>query len=663
MAGRIGLTDIAPSVACGKHPAKAVAGRPLTIGAIVFREGHDAVAANVVLRPVSTNGARPRPSGPLVRMTPGEVGTDRWTASVTPDAPGMWTIVIEAWSDPLETWRHAVEVKIAAGQDAAELANDLEGGARLLDKVSRRPRHPHAVALRSAVQALRDESLTLSDRVLPATNPDLWAALVADPVRELVTRSQPVPLWVERELAEFSAWYEFFPRSVNAEIAADGTPLRHGTFADAAGMLPRVAEMGFDVVYFPPIHPIGELNRKGRNNSVTCEPTDVGSPWAIGSKDGGHDAIHPELGTLQDFDALVAEADRLGLQVALDLALQCAPDHPWVTSNPEWFTTRPDGSIAYAENPPKKYQDIYPLNFDNDPAGLYAECLRVTQHWIDHGVTIFRVDNPHTKPINFWEWLIGKVHEEHPEIIFLAEAFTKPAMMHELAKVGFTQSYTYFTWRTEKDEIIDYGVELVESSDYMRPNFFVNTPDILHSSLQYGGRPMFAIRAILAATLSPTWGVYSGFELFEHVAVRHGSEEYLDSEKYQLRPRDYAAALAENRSLEPLLTGLNRIRRAHPALQRLKGLWFHGISNDQLLCYSRQDEVSGDTVLVCLTLDSFTAQWGTTDLNLPALGLQWGQEFEVEDLLSGQVFRWGQFNTVGLDPNQQVAHVFAVRKS
>jgi len=663
VAGRIGLTDITPSVACGKFPAKAVIGRPLEIGATVFREGHDAVAANVLFRPVPVKGVpRGRPNGGLNRMTPGIPGTDRWSAQVIPVSLGLWTLSVEAWSDPLETWRHAVEVKWAAGQTADELANNLEDGARLLDKIVRRPRNAMAGTVKAAAAALRDTSLALPDRIAPALDAQTWAALEADPIRELVTKSAPLQVRVESPLAEFGSWYEFFPRSSGARIAEDGSPLRHGTLQDSIGELPRVAAMGFDIAYLPPIHPIGEVNRKGRNNSVVCEPEDVGSPWAIGSAAGGHDAVHPELGTIDDFDDFVGAAAEHNLQVAIDLALQCAPDHPWVAAHPEWFTTRPDGTIAYAENPPKKYQDIYPLNFDNDPAGLYAEVLRVVEFWISHGVKVFRVDNPHTKPINFWQWLIARVQANTPDAIFLAEAFTKPAMMHELARVGFTQSYTYFTWRVGKQEIADYGVELVAASDYMRPNFFVNTPDILHASLQYGGPAMFAIRAVLASTLSPTWGVYAGYEVFEHLAVREGSEEYLNSEKYQLRPREFAAAAAEQRSLEPFIARLNHIRREHPALQRMKGLWFHQVSNDSLLCYSRHDPASGDTVLVVTALNGLQTHWGETDLYLPALGLGWGSRFQVEDMVSGQMYSWGQFNVVGLEPERQVAHIFSVRR-
>ncbi len=483
-------------------------------------------------------------------------------------------------------------------------------------------------------------------------------------MRDLVHASPRYPLFIDRDRALYGAWYEFFPRSIGAQLAGDpvapAKPARHGTLKDATEHLDYVASLGFDVVYLPPIHPIGEVNRKGPNNTLVAASWDVGSPWAIGSKDGGHDAIHPQLGTMADFTAFVKRARELDLEVALDFALQCAPDHPWVSAHPEWFTTKPDGTIAYAENPPKKYQDIYPLNFDNDPKGLYAECLRIVRHWIDAGVTIFRVDNPHTKPLNFWQWLLGEVRKTNPEIVFLAEAFTRPAMMHELAKIGFHQSYTYFTWRNERDELREYGEELVESAHYMRPNFFVNTPDILNEYLVHGGPGAFSIRAILAATLVPTWGVYSGFELYEHLPVREGSEEYLDSEKYQLRPRDYAGAIAEGRSLAPLLARLNEIRRAHPALHQLRNLRFHEVWGDDILAFSKRDDVSGDTILVICTTNSHDAREATVKLDLPALGMSWDSGFAVRDLLSGAEYHWGEFNYVRLDPHSQPAHIFEI---
>jgi starch synthase (maltosyl-transferring) len=656
--GRLGVADVAPVVSCGRYPARAVVGEQVPIAATVFREGHDAVAANVAWRSPSGETA------PFRRMTPGVPGTDRWHTTVVPTEPGAWTYAVEAWGDPVGTWRHRVEVKIDAGQGAEDLANDLEDGARLLTRALKQIPEERRAPVAAAAGALRDESLDIPHRVGPALGTEVTALLDEFPVRELLTRSPRYTVWVDREQAAYSAWYELFPRSEGAEIAPDGRPVRHGTFKDAAKRLPQIAEMGFDVVYLPPIHPIGKVNRKGRNNTLLPGPEDVGSPWAIGSDEGGHDAIHPQLGTIEDFDDFVARTRECGMEVALDLALQCAPDHPWVAAHPEWFTTRPDGSIAYAENPPKKYQDIYPMNFDNDPKGLYAEVLRVVQHWISHGVKVFRVDNPHTKPLNFWHWLIWEVKKTDPDVLFLAEAFTKPAMMHTLAKVGFTQSYTYFTWRTEKWEIEEYARELVAATDYMRPNFFVNTPDILHETLQWGGPPMFKIRAVLAALMSPAWGVYSGYELYEHLPVRPGSEEYLDSEKYQLRPRDYEQALREGRSLAPYLTHLNRIRRAHPAMKHLRNLAIHHVDNERVLAFSRSDAETGDTVLVLVTLDPFTPAEATTSLDMPALGLDWHDRFGVHDEMSGgsHDYEWGQHNYVRLDPHVEPAHVFVVRR-
>jgi starch synthase (maltosyl-transferring) len=656
--GRLGISDVAPVVSCGRYPARAVVGEHLPIAATVFREGHDAISANVAWR--GPDGE----TGPFIRMVPGVPGTDRWHATVVPTAEGAWTYAVEAWGDPVATWRHRVEVKIDAGQGPEDLANDLEDGARLLQRGMRNVAPEGREVLEAAAAALRDTDRDLVHRVGPALAADVTALLRDNPVRELLTRSPRYTVWVDRKQALYSSWYELFPRSEGAENQPDGTPARHGTFKDAARRLPAIAEMGFDVVYLPPIHPIGRVNRKGRNNTLMPAPQDVGSPWAIGSEEGGHDAIHPQLGTFEDFDDFVDRTRELGMEVALDFALQAAPDHPWVAAHPEWFTTRPDGSIAYAENPPKKYQDIYPLNFDNDPKGLYAEALRVIRLWVSHGVKIFRVDNPHTKPLNFWHWLIWEVKKTDPDVLFLAEAFTRPAMMHGLAQIGFTQSYTYFTWRTGRRELEEYGRELVAAADYMRPNFFVNTPDILHESLQVGGPPMFRIRAVLAALLSPSWGVYSGYELYEHLPVREGSEEYLDSEKYQLRPRDYDAALREGRSLTPYLTHLNRLRRDHPALQQLRNLRFHHVDNENLLAFSKRDDETGDTVLVVVTLDPYSPQEGTTSLDLPALGFGWNDRMVVHDEMSGGVrdYEWGQSNFVRLDPHVEPAHVFVVRR-
>ena len=659
--GRLGITDVSPVVSCGRYPARAVVGEHLPVAATVFREGHDAVAANVAWRgPDGSQG----PAGPLIRMVPGVPGTDRWHATVVPTDEGAWTFAIEAWGDPVATWRHKVEVKIDAGQGPEDLANDLEDGARLLQRALRNVPSDRRGVLEAAAEALRDTNRDLAHRVGPALTAEVTALLDEHPVRELLTRSPRYTVWVDRKKALFSSWYELFPRSEGAEIDADGTPRRHGTFKDAARRLPQIAQLGFDVVYLPPIHPIGKVNRKGRNNTLMPGPEDVGSPWAIGSDEGGHDAIHPQLGTFEDFDDFVAATREHGMEVALDLALQAAPDHPWVTEHPEWFTTRPDGSIAYAENPPKKYQDIYPLNFDNDPKGIYAEVLRIVRLWVGHGVKIFRVDNPHTKPLNFWHWLIWEVKKTDPDVVFLAEAFTRPAMMHTLAKIGFTQSYTYFTWRTAKWELEEYGRELVAAADYMRPNFFVNTPDILHASLQHGGPPMFRIRAVLAALMSPSWGVYSGYELFEHLPVREGSEEYLDSEKYQLRPRDYDRAIREGRSLAPYLAHLNRLRNAHPALQQLRNLRFHHVDNENLLAFSKRDDETGDTVIVVVALNPYSVQEGITSLDMPALGLDWNDRMVVHDEMGGGTsdYEWGQVNFVRLDPHVEPAHVLVVRR-
>jgi len=649
--GRLGIDDVAPVVSCGAHPAKAVVGEMVPIAATVWREGHDAVAATVVWR-----GPGERTGAMQVPMSEG-AAPDRFHALVTADRPGTWTFRVDAWSDPVSTWRHAVEVKAGAGQSAAELANDLETGARLLERAARVVAKEGRVRVLAAATALRSDA-PLTQRLAPALSAEVTELLRRHPVRDLLTRGKPYQVLVDRPRALFGSWYEFFPRSTGG-VDADGRAV-HGTFATAAAELPRIADMGFDVVYLPPIHPIGEVNRKGPNNSLAAGPDDVGSPWAIGSAHGGHDAVHPRLGTLADFDAFVARTTELGMEVALDLALQAAPDHPWAAEHPEWFTVLPDGSIAYAENPPKKYQDIYPVNFDNDPAGCYAEVLRVVRHWAAHGVRIFRVDNPHTKPPDFWEWLIGEVRRTEQDVLFLAEAFTRPARLYGLARLGFTQSYTYFTWRTAKQELTEFGQELARMADELRGNLFVNTPDILHASLQHGGPAMFAVRAALAATLSPTWGVYSGFELFESAALREGSEEYRDTEKFQLRPRDFAGALARGESLQPYLTRLNEVRRAHPALQQQRTLHFHDVDNDALLAYSKTDPVTGDAVLVVVNLNPFGPEEASVRLELSVLGRGWDERFWVRDEITAESYEWGQVNYVRLEPWRGAAHVLAL---
>ncbi|MQY31662.1 alpha-1,4-glucan--maltose-1-phosphate maltosyltransferase [Nocardia aurantia] len=649
MTGRIAIDDTSPAIPGGR-PAKAVVGEIFPVRTVVWREGHDAVAANLAVRGPGSGRIQ------RIRMTP-DYEPDVFNATFTPDRPGLWTFRVEGWSDPLATWRSAVEAKLAVGQNAADLANDLEIGARLLERAAQAVPKQQWQRLRAAAAALRGDG-QLPARVAPAFSTEVTEILRDHPVREMVTRGPQYTVLVQRRRALYGAWYEFFPRSTGGWDAA-GNPV-HGSFVTAAKELPRIAAMGFDVVYLPPIHPIGAVNRKGPNNSLTAEPGDVGSPWAIGSAEGGHDAIHPQLGTAEDFTEFVDTARQLGLEVALDLALQCAPDHPWVTSHPEWFTTLPDGTIAYAENPPKKYQDIYPINFDTDPDGLYAEVLRVVRHWISLGVTIFRVDNPHTKPADFWEWLIAAVRNTDPDVLFLSEAFTRPARLYGLARRGFAQSYTYFTWRTGKHELAEFGRELAAKADEARPNLFVNTPDILHESLQHGGPGMFAIRAVLAATLAPTWGVYSGFELFEHQAVRPGSEEYLDSEKYQLRPRRFAEAAAHGESLEPWLTRLNEIRRAHPALQQLRCIAFHDTDNDALLAYSKVCPASGDAVLVVVNLNPYGTEDGMISVDLPAIGREWHDHPVVHDEVSGDEYHWAQTNYIRLDPARSVAHILSL---
>jgi len=671
--GRIAIDDVAPVVSGGTYPAKAVVGEIVPVCATVWREGHEAVAATLVVRyrgqayPQVDAGSLPSPDepapdpvAPTVRvkpvrspMSPGRA-PDVFHGHFTPDRVGLWTFRVDGWGDPITSWRHAVVAKLEAGQGEEDLDNDLVVGAALLERAAagvpradRAPLHEAAEALRRPGDPLIRAALALSHQVSEL--------LETYPLRELVTRGRQYGVWVDRPTARCSAWYEMFPRSTGGRDAA-GRPL-HGTFTTASAALGRIAAMGFNVVYLPPIHPIGAVHRKGPNNSVTAEPGDVGSPWAIGSSAGGHDAVHPDLGTIRDFDTFVATARENGMEIALDLALQCAPDHPWATSHRQWFTELPDGTIAYAENPPKKYQDIYPLNFDNDAAGLSAEVLRVVRHWISHGVRIFRVDNPHTKPPDFWAWLIGQVKATDPDVLFLSEAFTRPARMYGLAKLGFTQSYSYFTWRTAKWELEEFGRQIAEHADYARPNLFVNTPDILHESLQNGGPGMFAIRAVLAATMGTSWGVYSGYELFESAAVSPGSEEYLDSEKYELRPRDFVGALAAGRSLEPFLTRLNEIRGLHPALCQLRTIRFHHVDNDALLAYSKFDPVSGDTVLVVVTLNPFAVEQGTLWLDMGALAMAPYDRFWVRDEISGEEYQWGQDNFVRLEPARAVAHI------
>ncbi|MFS0180934.1 maltotransferase domain-containing protein [Corynebacterium striatum] len=647
MTTRLAIDDVRPSLS-GSVPSKAVVDEVIPVTALVWREGHDAVAATLSV----WNSDSPAVSS--VTMDFDSVNPDRVHGVFTPATPGRWFFRVDAWSDPMATWRNAITKKMEASQSAQELSNDLLHGTELFERASLQSPTDKAALLIDAARALSDESLDPTERVQLALSEETTKLLHTHPLRDLLVEGEIHEVLVERREALFNSWYELFPRSTGG-WDEDGQPV-HGTFKTTQKALERVAEMGFDTVYFPPIHPIGEVHRKGKNNSVVAEPDDVGSPWAIQD----HSATHPQLGTMEDFKELVARAKELGLEVALDLALQASPDHPWAQTNPEFFTVLPDGTIAYAENPPKKYQDIYPLNFDNDPDVIYNEIFRVVMLWVDAGVTTFRVDNPHTKPANFWNWLISKVHVTHPEVIFLAEAFTRAPRLFGLAKAGFTQSYTYFAWQTSKYELTEFAKMHVEQADICRPNLFVNTPDILHESLQTGGRAMFAIRAVLAATLSPLWGVYSGYELYEHEAVAPGSEEYLDSEKYELRPRDFQVALKKGASLEAYIRLLNLIRRENPALQQLRNLKFHNADNENIIAYSKADPATGNVVLAVVNLDPRNAQEATVTVDMEAIGRADGDVYTVHDAITGAAYNWSNRNFVRLEPMRDVAHVFVL---
>ncbi|WP_442928277.1 maltotransferase domain-containing protein [Microbacterium sp. MMO-56] len=658
--GRIPLSLPHPSVPDARYHPSAYVGEAVPFQVTAFREGHDLIGVHVRLT---------APSGAvsLHRLSALHDGFDRWRTSVEPLEQGRWTFRFEAFADDFATWEHAADLKIAAGVDSALMR---EIGARLLTRAATEKDRGAAQirALRAAAAALRDAQTSDEDALVVVRDPQLAGFFRERPLQSLLTVGPDEELLVERERAGVGAWYEFFPRSEGAKRLKDGT-IKSGTFRTAAKRLPGVAAMGFDVVYLVPVHPIGETNRKGRNNTLTAYPEDPGSPYAIGSPEGGHDALHPDLGTAADFRFFVRAAREQGLEVALDLALQAAPDHPWVAEHPEWFTTLPDGTIAYAENPPKKYQDIYPLNFDNDPAGIYAEMLRVVRHWVSQGVKIFRVDNPHTKPLQFWEWLIGTVNAEDPDVIFLSEAFTRPAVMRSLAMVGFQQSYSYFTWRNTKAELEEF-LESVshETSDYMRPNLFVNTHDILTEYLQYGGRPAYKIRAAIAATAAPIWGVYAGYELIENVA-RPGSEENIDNEKYEYKLRDWEGAEERGESLAPYLRRLNEIRAAHPALRQLRNWSAHWSDDDAILVYSKHLDAAlspdgrSDTVIVVANVDPHSVRETTVHLDTRIWGVDPGTPFEVEDLITGATWTWNQNAFVRLDAFVEPVHILHVKEA
>jgi starch synthase (maltosyl-transferring) len=650
---RVIIEEVQPQIDCGRYPAKRILGDDVTITAAVFGDGHDHVSGRLLYRHANETDWR---FVPLISLT-----NDVWTGAFSLDKLGDWLYTIDAWVDHFATWcadmrkRLLAQPSLSSPDSSAESQNiplALITGALLLQQAARRAKATDSKLLADAAAHLN----RLAESGAAAYDFPLSGEIVAlaekYPDLEFATRyHQELHLWVDRERARYSTWYELFPRSTSPD------PTRHGTFADVSALLPSIASMGFDVLYLPPIHPIGAAFRKGRNNSVTCTEDDPGSPWAIGSKDGGHKSINPQLGTLRDFNSLVATARGLNMEIALDIAFQCSPDHPWVAEHPDWFVIRPDGSIQYAENPPKKYQDIYPLNFESPEWRSLWEALRdVFTYWIRRDVRIFRVDNPHTKALPFWEWCIAEIHKKYPDVIFLAEAFTRPHIMYSLAKAGFTQSYTYFTWRNTKDELQEYFEEISRPpiSDFFHPNLWPNTPDILHAALQTGGRPAFMQRIILAATLGANYGIYGpAFELCENTPAKQGSEEYLNSEKYEIRQWDRSAS----HSLAPLITQINAIRRNNPALHSDASLHFHPVDNPNIVCYSKS---RGDNrILIAINLDPTQEQAGWIDLDLKQLAIPHNENFEIEDLLSGVHYSWrDRSNYVALRPDVMPAHIF-----
>lgn len=654
--GRIPVVDVQPTLEQGRWPAKAVIGEAVPISATVFKEGHDAVGATaIIVTPSGKTLALPMPCT--------NFGLAHHEAVFIPEELGTHTFRVEGWSDPVGTWAHAAGAKIPAGVDVNLM---LDEGVELLTRALQEIKRPAKLTavISAAIAALQDGKLAPEARLAPALSAEFNEALRTAPLRDDITASPTFSLVVQRERALASSWYEFFPRSEGAKLNRKTGEWTSGTFTTAAKRLPAIAAMGFDIAYLTPIHPIGTTHRKGRNNSLQTEPGDPGSPYAIGSADGGHDAVHPELGTMRSFRAFVAKARAEGLEVALDLALQCSPDHPWVTEHPEWFTHRADGTIAYAENPPKKYQDIYPLNFDNDPEGIYQAVRDVLEVWIDAGVTLFRVDNPHTKPLVFWEWLIADVNQRHPDVVFLSEAFTRPPMMHTLAKIGFHQSYTYFTWRQTAKEMAEYLEELSgPASYYMRPNFWPTTHDILTPDMQAGGPPLWKMRAALAATAVPSYGIYTGYEFVESVP-RPGVEEQIDNEKYEFKPRPWEDA--DKFGLVTLLTTVNRLRREHIALRRLRGLTIHKTNNKNVLCFSRHVDAAesptgkADTIIVVASFDPHRVQEATVTLSLDAIGRGSDQKLKVVDAITSETYQWGEEFYVRLDPTKTLIHVAEV---
>ena len=642
---RVVIEHLDPLIDGGRFPVKRVAGEHLDLTADVFADGHEVIRAVARFRHMPLAGAgrasrwEERPLEPL--------GNDRWRARITLPREGWWEYHVQAWIDAFATWRDGLRKKAEAGVD---VASELLEGAMLVTAAARRTGED--ATLLALAEVMGGETAQ-EERLRTALDDQLLARMAELDDRPHAVDSETGRARVERLRARYGAWYEMFPRSETPDRS------RSATFDEAAARLPAIAAMGFDVVYLPPIHPIGRTNRKGRNNALTAGPDDPGSPWAIGGDEGGHTAVEPGLGTVDDFERFRARAEAIGLEVALDLAYQCSPDHPWVKEHPEWFRHRPDGTIKYAENPPKKYQDIYPIDFDTDAwQSLWVGLCEVILFWAERGVGIFRVDNPHTKSFRFWQWAIAEVQARYPDVIFLSEAFTRPRIMEYLAKIGFTQSYTYFTWRNARAELEAYFTELTKTPvrEYLRPNLFANTPDILHAYLQEGGGPAFQVRLVLAATLGASYGIYSGYELLERAPRAPGSEEYLDSEKYEIKPRDWNAP----GSLAPLVTRVNQIRRDNAALHADWRLEFQDCENPQILAYAKTTEDHSNRVLVVVNLDPFNMQHGFVQLDAAGLGV--ADEFVVHDLLTGERFQWrAGRNYVQLNPARRVpAHIFRI---
>ena len=642
---RVVIENIAPAVDGGRFPIKRVSGEVVEVEADCFADGHDTLTCQLLYR---REEDRAWQIAPMIAL-----GNDRWRAEFKVDALGRYRYTVKAWVDGFLSWRHDFERRV----DIDDLRIAAQVGAALIDQAAGRAKGADATALKEWGKRLRAETDAARLHALAEDEASAAIAMRHPDDRHACIYPVEFGVVVDRERARFSSWYEMFPRSAGA------TEGKHGTFRDCEARLPYVAKMGFDVLYLPPIHPIGREKRKGRNNALTTTSSDVGSPWAIGAAEGGHTAIHSELGTLEDFKRLVTSAKTAGIEVAIDIAFQCAPDHPYVKKHPEWFRWRPDGTVQYAENPPKKYQDIFPFHFESDDwQALWRELEGVFEFWISQGIKIFRVDNPHTKPFPFWEWAIAAIQATHPDVIFLAEAFTRPKVMHRLAKLGFTQSYTYFAWRNTKRELTEYFTELAHGPgrDYFRPNCWPNTPDILTEYLQVGGRAAFMSRLVLAATLSANYGIYGpAYEHFENRPREPGSEEYLDSEKYQLR----AWNLDRADSLAPFIERVNSARRENVALHSDHGLTFFQIDNDQLIAYAKATPDRSNVVVGVVNLDPYHAQSGWIDVDLEWAGIEEGTSYQMHDLLTGARYLWnGRRNFVSLDPARVPAHVFRLRR-